>query len=44
MNKSENGHGKSKGKESRVCIWEKIMKIRTADGEDSNGDRAHSQR
>ena len=44
MNKSENGHGKSRGRESRVCTWEKITKIRAADGEDSDGDRARSRR
>ena len=44
MNKSENGHGKSRGRESRVCTWEKITKIRTANGEDSDGDRARSRR
>ena len=42
MNKSKNGHGKSRGRESRVCTWEKITKIRTADCDDSDGDRARS--
>ena len=44
MNKSENGHGKSRGRESRVCTWEKITKIGIADGEDSDGDGARSHR
>ena len=44
MNKSDNGHGKSRGRKSRVCTWEKITKIRTADGEHSDADRARSHR
>ena len=44
MNKSDNGHGKSRGRKSRVCTWEKITKIRTADSEHFDADRARSHR
>ena len=43
MNKFENAYGKSRGRE-RFCTWEKIMKIRIADSEDFDSDRAHNCR